>query len=171
MPRIAYVNGRYVPHQHAQVHIEDRGYQFADGIYEVCSVLDGKLLDLEGHLARLSRSLAALKIAEPFHRPALLQIIRQVINRNRVRDGVVYMQITRGVAPRDHKFPTQTMCPSMVVTAKAFNWRVLEARAEKGIKAQSAPDERWARCDIKSVALLPNVLARQAAIEAGADEA
>lgn len=171
MPRIAYVNGQYVPHRDAVVHVEDRGYQFADGVYEVCAVLDKRLLDMDGHLARLERSLGALSIDAPFARPALLQILRQMIARNRIRDGLIYMQVTRGVAPRDHKFPPATMCPSMVITAKAFNWSALEARAEKGIKVQSTPDERWARCDIKSVALLPNVLARQKAVEAGADEA
>ncbi len=171
MPRIAYVNGQYVPHANAVVHVEDRGYQFSDGVYEVCAVLDKRLLDMEGHLARLERSLGALSIPEPFARPALLQILRQMIARNRIRDGLIYMQVTRGVASRDHKFPPQDLCPSVVVTAKAFNWGALERKAQKGIKVQSQPDERWARCDIKSVALLPNVLARQKAVEAGADEA
>ena len=100
MPRIAYVNGQYVPHAQAAVHVEDRGYQFSDGVYEVCAVLGKRLLDMEGHLARLTRSLAALRIEEPFARPALLQVLNQVIDRNRIRDGVIYIQVTRGVAAR-----------------------------------------------------------------------
>lgn len=171
MPRIAYVNGQYVPHAHASVHVEDRGYQFADGVYEVCAVLGGRLLDLEGHMARLERSLRELSIAEPMSRGALLVIMRQMLARNKVRDGLIYIQVTRGVAARDHRFPMDDVAPALVVTAKSFNWAAMEARAEKGINVHSEPDNRWDRCDIKTVSLIANVLAKQKAAEQGAGEA
>jgi D-alanine transaminase len=169
MSRIAYVNGRYLPHADASVHIEDRGYQFADGVYEVVAVQDGALIDEALHLARLDRSLGELRIAAPMSRRALSLVLREVIRRNRVRDGIVYLQATRGVAPRDHPFPTATP-PSLVITARRgrpANPKTLN----EGIKVITIPDIRWARCDIKSIGLLPNVLGKQQAREAGAFEA
>jgi len=169
--RIAYVNGRYLPLAEASVHVEDRGYQFADGIYEVVAIHRGRLLDEAGHLDRLDRSLAELEIASPMSRTALRAVMREIVRRNRLADGILYIQITRGVARRDHAFPRPGVAPSLVVSARALNASRNEALAEKGIAVVSVPDNRWARVDIKTIALIPNVLARQAAIEQGAREA
>lgn len=171
LSRIAYVNGQYVPHRDASVHVEDRGYQFADGVYEVCEVRGGKLVDERRHMERLERSLKELRIAMPMTRNALGMVLRETVSRNRVRDGIVYLQITRGVARRDHAFPAAGTLPSMVVTAKNYDLTKNELAAADGIPVISVPDNRWGRVDIKSVGLLPNVLAKQAAREAGAKEA
>jgi D-alanine transaminase len=171
LSRIAYVNGRYLPHRAAQVHVEDRGYQFADGVYEVCEVRGGKLVDERRHMDRLERSLSELRIAMPMTRTALGTVLRETVARNRVRDGIVYLQVTRGVARRDHAFPPAGTLPSIVVTAKNYDLEKNELAAADGIPVISLPDNRWERVDIKSVGLLPNVLAKQAAREAGAKEA
>ncbi|MBX3569272.1 MAG: D-amino-acid transaminase [Rhizobiaceae bacterium] len=171
MPRIAYVNGRYVAHRDAQVHVEDRGYQFADGVYEVCEVARGQIMDMTGHLDRLGRSLGELSIAWPLHRAALEAIIGEVVRRNRVRNGLVYLQVTRGVAPRDHVFPAAGTRPALVVTAKRTDPAAAARRAEAGLAVITVPENRWERVDIKTVGLLPNVLARQKAKLAGAQEA
>ncbi|MCK3777720.1 D-amino-acid transaminase [Ensifer sesbaniae] len=171
MPRIAYVNGAYVPHADAAVHIEDRGYQFADGVYEVCEVRHGYIVDLNRHLDRLDRSLRELRIAWPMRRAALVHVIREVIRRNRVRSGLFYMQVTRGVARRDHVFPATETKPTIVVTAKRTDAEAIAKKATQGISAITVPENRWDRVDIKSVGLLPNVLARQKAKEEGAQEA
>jgi len=170
MSRIAYVNGRYVAHRDATVHIEDRGYQFADGVYEVCEVAHGYIIDMTRHLDRLNRSLGELSIAWPMARRALTLIIREVVRRNRVVNGLVYVQVTRGVAGRDFVFP-QGVLPTLVVTAKKVDPGFQAKRAETGIKVITVPENRWDRVDIKSVGLLPNVLAKQKAKEAGAQEA
>jgi D-alanine transaminase len=169
MPRIAYVNGLYERTSEAAVSIEDRGYQFADAVYEVWSVFDGRLADQAGHLNRLERSLSELQIAMPMPRTSLLVVLNEVIRRNRLREGLVYLQISRGVAARDHFFPANTR-PSMVITAKPVDRDAAEIKAAAGIKAISAPDMRWGRCDIKTVGLLPNVLAKQQAKTRGAGE-
>jgi D-alanine transaminase len=171
MSRIAYVNGRYLPMRNAMVHIEDRGYQFADGVYEVCEVRGGRLIDERRHLARLQRSLGELGIRLPMSLAALGIVLREVIAKNRIGYGIVYLQITRGVARRDHAFPPPEVPPSVVVTARSLNRARNEALAAKGIAVVSVPDNRWGRVDIKTIGLLPNVLARQAAIEQGAREA
>lgn len=171
MGRIAYVNGRYQRHADAAVHIEDRGYQLADAVYEVWSVFGGKLADAEGHFARLARSLGELRIPEPMSRAALTIVLREVLRRNHVREGLIYLQISRGVAPRDHAFPDGDLSPSVVITAKSLDRAASEAKAAKGIAVITTPENRWGRCDIKTVGLLPNVLARQAARERGAGEA
>lgn len=171
MSRIAYVNGRYLPHRDASVHVEDRGYQFADGVYEVCEVLGGRLVDERRHLDRLDRSLRELRIAAPMSRPALAAVLREVVRRNGVRDGMVYLQVTRGVARRDHAFPVPGIAPSVVVTARRTDREAQEALARKGVAVITVPENRWPRVDIKSISLLPNVLAKQAAKEAGAREA
>jgi D-alanine transaminase len=170
MSRVAYVNGRYVPHSDAAVHIEDRGYQFADGIYEVSAIQGGRIIDEEAHYDRLERSLGELQIPVPMGRPALRLISREMIRRNGIRDGLIYMQITRGVARRDHPFPRPGTPPSVVMTAKRVKAQSAEMVA-KGVAAITIQDIRWARCDIKSVSLLPNVLGKQQAREAGAYEA
>ncbi|MEX0852971.1 MAG: D-amino-acid transaminase [Bauldia sp.] len=171
MSRIAYVNGRYLPHHRAAVHVEDRGYQFADGVYEVCEILNGRLIDERRHLARLRRSLGELRIRPPMTAVALGVVIREVVRLNRVADGIVYLQVTRGVARRDHAFPTGDVAPSLVVTARAIARGPLDRRAGEGIAVVTVPDNRWERVDIKTVSLLPNVLAKQKAREAGALEA
>ncbi|MEZ5811264.1 MAG: D-amino-acid transaminase [Rhizobiaceae bacterium] len=171
MSRVAYVNGRYVAHRDAAVHIEDRGYQFADGVYEVCEIADGQVIDMTGHLDRLARSLNELAIGWPMHRSSLERVMFEVIRRNRVRNGLVYLQVTRGVAPRDHVFPNPVVKPALVITAKSTDPQVFAAKARTGLKVVTTPESRWNRVDIKTVGLLPNVLARQAAREQGAQEA
>jgi D-alanine transaminase len=171
MSRIAYVNGRYVPMRDACVHVEDRGYQFADGVYEVCEVLDGRLVDERRHMERLQRSLSELRIAMPLTTAALGVILRETVRRNRVRWGIVYLQVTRGVARRDHAFPAAGTAPSIVVTARNLDFAGAEKLAADGVAVITVPDNRWERVDIKSVSLLPNVLAKQAAREQGAREA
>lgn len=171
MPRFAYVNGRYVRHAEAAVSIEDRGFVFADAVYEVCQVQRGFIVDLTRHLDRLDRSLGEIRITAPMPRAALVAIMREVLRRNRVVNGMVYVQVTRGAARRDHVFPSPAVRPSLVVTAKSVNPAVNEARYISGINAITVPDNRWERVDIKTVGLLPNVLARQQAREAGAQEA
>ncbi len=171
MSRIAYVNGRYLRHGDASVHIEDRGYQFGDGVYEVCEVRTGDLIDEIPHLDRLDRSLAELEMASPMPRAALRQVLRETVRRNRVVHGLVYMQITRGVACRDHAFPKPGTRPAIVVTAKSVSRDRLAGLAEKGVAVITCPDIRWARVDVKSISLLPNCLAKQAARQRGAFEA
>lgn len=170
MSRIAYVNGRYVPQRHACVNIEDRGYQFADGVYEVVHLYDGRFIDADLHLGRLERSLKELRLTSPMSRPALLHVLHEVARRNRVREGLLYMQVTRGVAHRDHPFPKGAVQPSLVVTIKHIPPYPKDVDAWTA-SAITYPDERWARCDIKTTSLTPNVLARQAAREQGALEA
>ncbi|HZS64804.1 MAG TPA: D-amino-acid transaminase [Xanthobacteraceae bacterium] len=171
MSRVAYVNGRYLPFAQAMVHVEDRGYQFSDGVYEVCEVRGGRLADERRHLERLRRSLRELRIAMPMPLAALEVVLRETVRRNRVRDGLVYIQVNRGVARRDHAFPPPDTPPSIVVTARSLNTAAAEKTAAEGIAVVTVPENRWDRVDIKSIALLPNVLAKQAAREQGAKEA
>jgi D-alanine transaminase len=171
MSRVVYVNGRYRRHRDAVVHVEDRGFQFGDGVYEVCEVFAGRLVDERRHMARLQRSLSELRIRLPMPLSALTVILHEVIRRNRVADGIVYLQVTRGVARREHAFPSPEVAPSIVVSARRLNRSQGERLAQGGIAVITLPETRWARVDIKAVALLPNVLARQAAREQGAREA
>jgi D-alanine transaminase len=171
MSRIAYVNGRYLPQHAATVHIEDRGYQFSDGVYEVCEVRGGRVIDQRRHLARLRRSLDELDIAMPMSETALAIIMRECMRRNRVHNGIIYLQITRGIARRDHGFPPPGTHPSVVVTARSIDFAGNERTAAEGLAIITVPDNRWQRVDIKSISLLPNVLAKQAARERGAKEA
>jgi D-alanine transaminase len=171
MGRIAYVNGRFVPHGEAMVHIEDRGYQLADAVYEVWAMFGGRLGDAEGHFARLERSLSELSIPMPMSRAALTLVLREAIRRNRVSEGLIYLQVSRGVAPRQHAFPAEALRPAVVMTVGRVDRAQDEARAAKGVKVITAPESRWNRCDIKTVGLLPNALAKQKAREAGAAEA
>ena len=169
MPRIAYVNGAYLPHRHAAVHIEDRGYQFADGVYEVVHTYRGRLVDELAHLDRLDRSLKELSIASPMARRSMRLVMREVARRNRLITGLLYIQVTRGVAPRDHRFP-RSVKPAVVMTARSIP-EFSQEMLDQGVKILTIPDIRWDRCDIKTVALLPNILAKQAATEAQAYEA
>ena len=171
MSRIAFVNGRYVPLREAAVHIDDRGYQFADAVYEVCEVRAGRIVDERRHLQRLARSLGELAIPSPMSPRALGFVLRETTRRNRVRDGLLYLQVTRGVARREHAFPPVGTRPGLVVTARARDRAKAERVAEAGIAVITVADNRWKRVDIKTTALVANVLARQAAREAGAGEA
>ena len=171
MSRIAYVNGRYLPLAQACVNVEDRGYQFSDGVYEVCEVRGGRLVDERRHIERLQRSLSELRIAMPMAPEALGVVLRETVRRNRVRWGIVYLQITRGVFRRDHAFPPAGTAPSVVVTARNLDFANSEKMAAEGVSVISVPENRWERVDIKSVSLLPNVLAKQTAREQGAREA
>jgi D-alanine transaminase len=171
MSRIAYVNGSYVATMDAYVHINDRGYQFADGIYEGITIKHGKLIDLEPHIDRLWRSMNELSITTPMARAPMRFVFREVVRKNRISDGFLYVQVTRGVANRDHPFPAPDTPPAFVVTCRRLNLANVYARAKVGVKGSTQPDIRWGRCDIKSTSLLPNILAKQAAREAGAFEA
>lgn len=168
MSRIAYVNGRYLPIAAPAVPVEDRGLQFADGVYEVVKVVDGRLCDLDRHLDRLGRSLAALAIPWPMSRGALVGVLRATLHRNRLRQALVYLQVDRGVAPRNHLFPKAAR-PSVIVTVRRASFPK-PAELTQGVAVITRPDERWKRCDVKSISLLPNVLARQQAAEAGCRE-
>ena len=171
MGRVAYVNGRYLEHSQAVVHVEDRGFQFADAVYEVWAVFDGKLADCDGHFNRLDRSLSELSIDQPMSRAALRMVIGETLRRNRIKDGMVYLQISRGVAKRDHAFPDPAPLPTLVLTAKSINYDALNTKAAKGVSVITQPDIRWGRCDIKTVGLLPNAMAKTLAHDAGAEEA
>lgn len=169
MPRIAYVNGQYVPHRAASVHVEDRGFQFADSVYEVIVVAGAHLLDERGHLDRLERSLGELRIPMPLSRRALSLVLHEVVRRNATPDGLLYLQISRGVAPRDFAFPRDVR-PTLVITLRAK--KILpQTGAAKGIAVVTVPDLRWKRRDIKTTGLLGQVLAKQSAAEQGAQEA
>jgi D-alanine transaminase len=170
MSRIAYVNGRYLPIAEAQVRVEDRGFLFGDGVYEVVYLHRGRFIDEDLHLARLDRSLSELRIDWPVSRSALGGILREVISRNRLReDALLYLQVTRGAARREHVFPAKGTPPTLVVTARALPPYPKDAD-RWATRIITGPDQRWGRCDIKSVNLLPNVLAKQAARDAGAFE-
>jgi D-alanine transaminase len=169
MPRYAYVNGRFCQHVDAAVHIEDRGYQFADGVYEVIAVTGGRLVDVEPHLDRLDRSLKELRIEWPTSRRVLGMLMAELVRRNALGEGMIYLQVTRGTAPRDHKFPAHSQ-PVLVMTTKRLK-PLPAALLEAGAAVITIPDIRWKRPDIKSVSLLPNVLGKQQAAEAGAYEA
>jgi len=171
MSRFAYVNGRFLRQAEAGVSVEDRGYQLGDGIYEVWAVIGGRLADAEGHFARLQRSLSELRIPMPMSRAALTVALRETVRRNRVRHGIVYLQVTRGAARRDHAFPNPPVAPTVVITARALDPAAAEARAARGVGVITTQENRWGRCDIKTVDLLPNVLAKQGAREQGAFEA
>ena len=171
MGRIAYVNGRFARHADAMVHIEDRGYQLADAVYEVWALFDGKLSDAEGHFGRLARSLGELSIPMPMSRAALTLLLKEAVRRNGVREGLIYLQVSRGVAPRQHAYPSQPLRPAVIMTVSRVDRAADEARAAKGVSVITQPENRWGRADIKTVGLLPNAMAKQKAKEAGAAEA
>ena len=170
MPQLAYVDGRIVPLARAHVHVEDRGFQFADGVYEVAAILNGTLLDWPLHLDRLRRNLAALFIAAPVAEAALGIAARRLIAANRVGEGVLYIQVTRGPARRDHGFP-KAPAPTLVMTVRRFDFARRFAELATGVGVITVNDQRWGRCDIKTTGLLANVLAKQDARAAGAFEA
>ena len=169
MSRVAYVNGRYLRHAEAQVHVEDRGYQFSDGVYEVILIKNGKMIDEEQHLERLKKSLSSLEINPPMKRAPMRHVMKELIKRNKFRNGIVYIQITRGVAAREHSFPKYSK-PALVMTARRIATKTTD-EIEAGVKVITIDDIRWKRCDIKSTSLLPNVLGKQTARRQGAYEA
>ncbi len=171
MTRVVYVNGEYAPYGAAAVHVEDRGFQFADSVYEVCEVRDGRLVDERRHMLRLGRSLRELSIEEPMGARALGVIMREVVRRNRVRNGMVYLQVTRGVARRDFAFPAPAAAPGVVCLARSLSRSKADKRAAAGVSVVTVPDIRWKRVDIKTTGLLAQALARQQAKDSGADEA
>lgn len=169
MSHIAYVNGAFLPLEAAQISIEDRGFQFADGVYEVVACYDGRFLALNEHLARLARSCEAIGLAMPMNADKLAALVRQTYKQNRLDDAMIYIQVTRGVAPRSH-VPVHDLSPTLVITVRALP----EPSAEKilyGATGITLDDIRWQRCDIKSIALLASVMGKQQAVRAGADEA
>jgi D-alanine transaminase len=168
---LAFVNGRYLPQAQAWVHAEDRGFQFADGVYEVVALLDGHLMDFDAHMDRLARSLEALRLSWPMSRAALALVMRELIRRNGVTTGLIYLQITRGSAPRDFKFPAPSVRPTLVMTVRRVTRFGSPTHIAEGVPIITIPDIRWLRRDIKSVSLLPQVLGKQQAVEAGAFEA
>ncbi|HVU21545.1 MAG TPA: aminotransferase class IV, partial [Rhizomicrobium sp.] len=169
--RIAYVNGRYLPHGAAQVHIEDRGLQFGDAIYEVVGVVNGAFRDEEEHLDRLERSLREVRMEMPMSRAALKFVFREIARRNKMKNGLIYLQVTRGMFRRDHPIPAEKQKPTLILTAKELPPAAVDPRRSRGIKVVTRPDERWARCDIKTTQLLPNLLAKTDARKEGAFEA
>jgi len=169
--RFAYVDGRYIPHGRAAVHIEDRGLQLGDAVYEVCAVVGGALMDEEEHLDRLARSLGEIGMAMPMPRNVLKLVMRELVRRNRVRTGLLYLQVTRGAARRDHPIPSPARRPTLILTVREIDAAGLQKRHVEGIAVVTRPDERWARCDIKTTQLLPNLLAKTDARRAGAYEA
>jgi D-alanine transaminase len=168
--RVAYVDGRYLVHGDAGVHVEDRGLQLGDSIYEVFRIAGGRFLDEEEHLDRLERSLAEIEMAMPVGRGALKLIAREVARRNAVAEGLLYMQVTRGAAHRDHPIPNPVSKPTLIVTAHRLDITAIARRRVEGVAVVTAPDQRWARCDIKTTQLLANLLAKTAARRAGAFE-
>ncbi|WP_459616145.1 D-amino acid aminotransferase [Bordetella sp. 2513F-2] len=164
-----YLNGEFMRIDEAKVSVLDRGFIFGDGIYEVVPVYRGKPFRMAEHLDRLDRSLAALRIAQPFDRKGWESVVTQLIERAATPTCIVYLQVTRGVAKRDHAFPAVAVPPTVFGMTSAFN-PPSAAQRDQGIVAISIPDERWLHCEIKSVSLLGNVLARQQAVDAGADE-
>ena len=169
--RIAYVNGHYVRHGAAQVHIEDRGLQFGDAVYEVCAIEAGRLRDEDEHLDRLERSTREIEMAMPMPRDALKLVLRELVRRNRVTTGLLYLQVTRGAAHRDHPIPVDAQRSTLILTAHSLDPSAIAKRRLEGIAVLTRPDERWARRDIKTTMLLPNLIAKTAARRAGAYEA
>jgi D-alanine transaminase len=169
VPEIAYVSGKFLPLKHAMVHVEDRGFQFADGVYEVVRTYGGKPFAIDEHMARLFRSLDAIELAIPWRAEQLKSIIREGIQRSGFAEAIIYLQITRGRASRHRGMPKGTE-PTVVMTVRELRPPAAKVR-ENGIAVITLPEFRWARCDIKSIALLPSVLAYHAAKKAGVNDA
>lgn len=170
MTRTVYVNGEYLPEDQATVSVFDRGFLFADGVYEVTSVLGGKLIDFEGHAKRLARSLGELEMSHPVSDEELLAIHRELVDRNGIEDGLVYLQVTRGAADRDFAYPEDTR-PTLVLFTQAKPGLADSPAAKTGIKVISIADERWGRRDIKTVQLLYPSMGKMMAKAAGVDDA
>ena len=170
MPQLAYVDGALVPLRDAVIHVEDRGLQFADSLYEVCAVMNGRLLDWAGHLARLRRGLAALFIDFPMSDAALGIVAKRLVAVNGHADALLYLQLTRGSARRDHGFPAKAS-PSLIMTVRRFDFAQRTAQQSTGVGVITVNDMRWRRVDLKTTGLLANVMAKQDARAANAFEA
>tara|TARA_Y100000996_G_scaffold407655_1_gene385537 strand:+ start:46 stop:897 length:852 start_codon:yes stop_codon:yes gene_type:complete len=170
MTRLSYVNGNYCEHKDSFVHIEDRGYQFADGVYEVFGIINKKIVDYDGHISRLFRSLKEVRMSSPINKSSYYFHIKRLIKINRIVDGLIYLQITRGVAERDFKFPKQVR-PSLVMIAKSNTLDSYDTVFKSGIKIKLIKDLRWKRVDIKTINLLAPVLAKQEAADHNCQEA
>jgi D-alanine transaminase len=166
---IVYLNGEYLPESEARISVLDRGFLFGDGVYEVVPVYGGRLFRLEQHLDRLQRSLEAVRITPPLDREGWTRMLTELLERNPGADRSVYLQVTRGVARRDHAFPADAV-PTVFAMVSPIS-APDPALFETGVAAVTVPDNRWGRCDIKAITLLANILARQQAVEAGATEA
>lgn len=169
MSRIVYVNGEYLPEEDAKISVFDRGFLFADGVYEVSAVLNAKMIDNAQHLARLERSMKELQIAPPLSLEGIESVQREIIERNALEEGLIYLQVTRGAADRDFPYPKAAKS-SLVMFTQAKNITTNPV-AERGISVITLPDIRWERRDIKTVGLLAAAMAKQAALDAGADDA
>jgi len=169
MSLVAYVNNRFLPLESATIHIEDRGFQFADGVYEVVACIGGHFLDLALHLDRLERSCSAIDVALPCSRAKLEELIKETWKRNPYADAMVYVQITRGAAPRSH-LPSGSLTPTLVITSRELP-KPNDTKLAQGASGITLRDIRWKRCDIKSIALLASVMGKQEAHQQGADEA
>ncbi len=171
MTRTVYVNGNYLPEHEATVSIFDRGFLFADGVYEVTSVLDGKLIDFDGHAKRLQRSLDELEMANPTTDEELLEIHRELVRLNGIEEGLIYLQVTRGAADRDFAYPSEDTKPTIVLFTQAKTGLADNPMAKTGMKVISIEDQRWGRRDIKTVQLLYPSMGKMAAKAAGAHDA
>ncbi len=171
MTRTIYVDGKYLPYSQAGVHVEDRGFQFGDAVYEVCEIRSGAIIDERRHLERLERSLNELDMPMRMSHASFGRVIRETIRRNRVRNGFVYIQVSRGAAPRDFLFSGPNVGQTVVVLARALSRATNEAIALKGISVITTPEQRWARVDIKTVMLLASSIAKEKAKAVGAKEA
>ena len=170
MSRVSYVNGEYCDHNISRIHIEDRGFQFADGVYEVFGVINSQVVDYQGHLNRLYKSLNEIKLNSPIHRSAYYYHVKRLISKNQIKNGLIYLQITRGVAQRDFKFPINTKA-TLVIIAKNLPDDEYDNNFQKGIKIKTTKDLRWKRVDIKTINLLAPVLAKQFAADNNCQEA
>ncbi len=168
-PLVAYVNNRFVPLEKAMIHVEDRGFQFADGVYEVVACYGGTYLDLNPHLKRLQRSCAAIAIDLPKTIPELEVLVQQAYEKNPFDDAMVYIQVTRGVAPRNHVV-NQAITPTLVITVRELP-KPSDTKVKTGVQGITLQDIRWKHCEIKSIALLASVMGKQEAVRAGVDEA
>ncbi len=170
MSRITYVNGSYLNYYESKVHIEDRGYQFADGVYEVFSVVNGKVIDYEAHIKRLYKSLKEIELKSPINKRSYFFHIKNIIKKNMIINGLIYLQVTRGISPRDFKFPKATK-GSLVIIGRSLPKNQYEKLFNKGIRVKIVKDLRWKRVDIKTINLLAPVLAKEAASKEGCEEA
>ena len=169
MSRTVYINGEFVPESEAKISIMDRGYLFADGVYEVSAVINGKMIDNEGHLRRLERSLGELDLRSPLSNHEIEGVQNELVERNGLKEGIIYLQITRGVAERDFLWP-EDISPTLTMFTQAKNL-LQSPLATKGASIITVPDIRWQRRDIKSIALLPQAMAKHTARKAGANDA
>jgi D-alanine transaminase len=169
MPRVCYVNGQYVPYHDAVISVEDRGFLFGDAVYEVIGCIHGHLADETGHLDRLERSLSEIKMEMPVERETLRFLMRELLRRNRQKNAALYLEISRGAAKRDFKFPTPETPPTMVMISYDFDFDG-NAAVKNGVKVKTVPDIRWKRRDIKTVLLLPQSMSKQQAIDEGFDD-